>query len=292
MAVLSGFPILLTRARNLRDGHSLPIPGPAVRRYLSLPLTRSSRCAVSRLTSARGRTLLVLLNPSLTHPACYWTIITLIFWVALTASTPMGYKILNLDSITRHLRFAVLESTVLCVSLFGNVLTWMAFGLGRDAYLSVQNGGGSPKSGHAMETSAVAGMIGLISLFTAVWGLHLRLGQAQARWKDEAVMVRRRSMALMAHASQTGDTQGLEGRLSQLGMNEKFGGRWSQGSQGNGMVPAPGYSNGLGVNDGQPGRRASTAKFGYAGDDMLEENLNIAKRNSRDHQDMSLRRSS
>jgi hypothetical protein len=64
----------------------------------------------------------------------------------------MGYQIRDLDSITRHLRFAVVESCVLCVSLFGNVLCWMAFGLGRTAFLSVQDGGAQPKSGHAMET--------------------------------------------------------------------------------------------------------------------------------------------
>ncbi len=37
-------------------------------------------------------------------------------------------------------------------------------------------------------------MISLISLFFALWGLHLRMAQAQAQWKEKAVMVRRRSM--------------------------------------------------------------------------------------------------
>ncbi len=36
---------------------------------------------------------------------------------------------------------------MLCVSLFGNVLCWLAFGLGRHAYLSVERGGGKPESG-------------------------------------------------------------------------------------------------------------------------------------------------
>ena len=67
-------------------------------------------------------------------------------------TTPLGYQIVDLDSISRHLRFAVVEACVLCVSLFGNVLCWMAFGFGRQAYLSVSAGGGHPKSGHAMET--------------------------------------------------------------------------------------------------------------------------------------------
>jgi hypothetical protein len=79
-------------------------------------------------------------------------IVVLVFWVILAITSGMGYKIRDLDSITRHLRFAVVEACVLCVSLFGNVLCWLAFGLGRTAYMSVQNGGGSPKSGHAMET--------------------------------------------------------------------------------------------------------------------------------------------
>ena len=64
----------------------------------------------------------------------------------------MGYQIRDLDSITRHLRFAVVEACVLCATLFGNVLSWLAFGLGRTAYLSVKSGGGEPVSGHAMET--------------------------------------------------------------------------------------------------------------------------------------------
>jgi hypothetical protein len=84
--------------------------------------------------------------------ACYWLIVTLVTWVGLTILTPSGYKIKDLDSITRHLRFAVLEACVLCITLFGCVLCWLAFGLGRMAYLSVEAGGGNPKSGQAMET--------------------------------------------------------------------------------------------------------------------------------------------
>lgn len=85
--------------------------------------------------------------------ACYWMIVVMALWVLLTVLVPFGYRIRDLDSITRHLRFAIVEACVLCVSLFGNVLCWLAFGLGRSAYLSVQNGGGNPTSGRAMETS-------------------------------------------------------------------------------------------------------------------------------------------
>lgn len=85
--------------------------------------------------------------------ACYWMIVVMVLWVLLTVLVPFGYRIRDLDSITRHLRFAIVEACVLCVSLFGNVLCWLAFGLGRSAYFSVQNGGGDPTSGRAMETS-------------------------------------------------------------------------------------------------------------------------------------------
>ena len=72
-------------------------------------------------------------------------------WVILLGIANIGYRIKDLDSITRHLRVSVMEACVLCITLFGNVLCWLAFGLGRNAFLSVQNGGGKPKSGRAME---------------------------------------------------------------------------------------------------------------------------------------------
>jgi hypothetical protein len=84
--------------------------------------------------------------------ACYWAIITLLAWGALAGTADIGYLIKDLDSIRRHLYFAVLEACVLCVTLFGNVLCWLAFGLGRNAYMTVKRGGGLPKSGQAMET--------------------------------------------------------------------------------------------------------------------------------------------
>ncbi|KAL7420910.1 hypothetical protein Q5752_004864 [Cryptotrichosporon argae] len=142
--------------------------------------------------------------------ACYWMILVLVLWVALQALSGLAYAIRDLDSIRRHLWFAAAEAAVLCVSLFGNVLCWLAFGLGRTAYLSVLRGGGRPASGHAMETTAVAAMLSLLSLGFAGWGLHLRLARAQADWKGEAIMVRRRSMALFgAQAGRGGGGGGL-----------------------------------------------------------------------------------
>lgn len=91
-------------------------------------------------------------RPRVLTSACYWSIVTLVFWVLLAITVPSGYKIVDLDSISRHLKFAVVEASVLCVTLFGNVLCWLAFGLGREAYLTVKSGGGEPESGRAMET--------------------------------------------------------------------------------------------------------------------------------------------
>ena len=49
-----------------------------------------------------------------------------------------------------------------------------------------------------MVSTAVAALISLLSFFFAAWGLHLRLKSAQAHWKEEAVMLRRRSLAMSA----------------------------------------------------------------------------------------------
>ena len=43
-------------------------------------------------------------------------------------------------------------------------------------------------------STAVAAVISLLSIFTASLGLHIRLKQASAHWKEEATMNRRRSM--------------------------------------------------------------------------------------------------
>lgn len=79
-------------------------------------------------------------------------IVTLGFWVLLAVTVNTGYTIKNLDSISRHLYFAVVEACVLCVSTFGNVLCWLAFGLGREAFLTIRRTDGvDATSGQAME---------------------------------------------------------------------------------------------------------------------------------------------
>ena len=199
--------------------------------------------------------------------ACYWSIVVLALWVLLSILSPSGYKIVDLDSITRHLYFAIIEAVVLCVTLFGNVLCWLAFGLGRQAYLTVQSGGGEPKSGHAMETTAVAALMSLFALFAAVWGLYLRLKKAQKGWKEEAVMVRRRSMALSAAALEAAGMGGMgpDGRLSSLGV---------QVEKGDAANPNGNYA---------PGYRSSIAKdMTDEEEEHLESQLDIARRNSRD----------
>ncbi|WVR05907.1 hypothetical protein IAU60_002933 [Kwoniella sp. DSM 27419] len=212
--------------------------------------------------------------------ACYWMIVTFLLWIGLTLLTPVGYTIKDLDSIARHLRFAIVESCVLCMSIFGNVLCWLAFGTGRNAYLSVVNGGGDPKSGRAMETTAVAAVMSLLSLFTAIWGLHLRLNDAQAKWKDEAVMVRRRSMALYANGNPA--TVDVENLGKTQGRDEDKQ-RWSSDSS---AVPDYTFSGGHGsAHARDPHQRTSIIKAGYQRnpeEEHLDAKLEEAKRNSRD----------
>lgn len=211
--------------------------------------------------------------------ACYWMIVVMVLWVLLTVLVPFGYRIRDLDSITRHLRFAIVEACVLCVSLFGNVLCWLAFGLGRSAYLSVQNGGGDPKSGQAMETTAVAALLSLLSLGTAIWGLHLRLRGAQSHWREEAVMVRRRSMALFASGAvrpEDAATLGVTGDF----LERKDSQRWSTNSS-----DVPSYT----ANNGALQHRDNGFKAGYRPDieetgeeEEIDAKLEEAKRNSVD----------
>nr|XP_018267258.1 uncharacterized protein I303_01243 [Kwoniella dejecticola CBS 10117]OBR89416.1 hypothetical protein I303_01243 [Kwoniella dejecticola CBS 10117] len=131
--------------------------------------------------------------------ACYWMILTFFLWIGLTALFfTFGYQIKNLDSIKRHLRFAIVESFIICFSIFGNVLSWLSLGFMQSAFKSIKRAGGRPTSGNVMTTTAIASFISLLSLLFAIWGLHLRLRSAQIQWKDQAVMVRRRSMALTA----------------------------------------------------------------------------------------------
>lgn len=57
-----------------------------------------------------------------------------------------------MDSISRHLYFAVSEACVLCISQFSNVLCWLAFGLGNQAFLTIKRKGVvGAKSGRALE---------------------------------------------------------------------------------------------------------------------------------------------
>ncbi|ODO07256.1 hypothetical protein L198_00835 [Cryptococcus wingfieldii CBS 7118] len=274
--------------------------GPMSAGVLGWCMTDTSNCTYAPLSENAYLSTMIDTGEALTVRimlplACYWMIVVFVTWICLTIATPIGYRIRDLDSITRHLRFAVAEACVLCVSLFGNVLCWLAFGLGRAAYLSIERGGGKPKSGHAMETTAVAAVMSLLSLGTAVWGLHLRLKQAQSHWRDEAVMVRRRSMALFASgAVRPEDANALASLGMTEGAVEKRGSkRWSSSSE------VPGYpqsSNGL-------QHRGSMVKATYspetdpealpAGEEeeQIDAKLAEARRNSMD-QEMILRRQS
>ncbi|WVN85416.1 uncharacterized protein L203_100562 [Cryptococcus depauperatus CBS 7841] len=257
-------------------------------------LTETSNCTYAPLSDNTYLSQMINTGEALTVRimlplACYWMIVVMVLWVVLTILTPIGYKIRDLDSISRHLKFAVIEACVLCVSLFGNVLCWMAFGLGRTAYLSVERGGGKPKSGHAMETTAVAAMLSLISLGTAVWGLHLRLRAAQAHWREEAVMVRRRSMALIASGAVRPEDAATLG-VTDAGLEKRGNSRWSTNSD------IPDYSAGnLGL-----AHRGSMVKASYIpsngrqpGDEEeeIDAKLEEAKRNSME-QEMAIRRAS
>jgi hypothetical protein len=208
--------------------------------------------------------------------------VTLVTWVGLTILTPSGYSIKDLDSITRHLRFAVLEACVLCITLFGCVLTWLAFGLGRMAYLSVEAGGGKPKSGQAMETyvepplsscarltisTAVAAVISLLSLFTASIGLHLRLKQASAHWKQKATMVKRRSMMSMNDRPMAVIGGKPIANPSETTLSGPNGKRWST---------APEYTLGNGV---------GSLKHSDE-EERLESETELARRNSKDQEAM------
>jgi len=152
------------------------------------------------------------------------------------------------------------------------------------AYLSVEAGGGNPKSGQAMETyvpstfdrpglkisTAVAAVISLLSLFTASLGLHLRLKQASAHWKKEATMVKRRSMMSMNDkpmAVVEGKPMANPSETTLAGPNGK---RWST---------APEYTLGNG-----------SLKHSDE-EERLESETELARRNSKDQEAM-IRRAS
>ena len=126
-------------------------------------------------------------------------------------------------------------------------------------------------------STAVAALMSLLALFAAVWGLHLRLKDAQKHWKEEAVMVRRRSMAM------SGVNLDQGGRVSTLGVDvEKNNGekRWSN---------APEYGQ---TAASQADHRGSMIKDPiYGEEERLDQDLELAKRNSRG-QEMLVRRAS
>ena len=131
-------------------------------------------------------------------------------------------------------------------------------------------------------STAVAALMSLLSLFTAAWGLHLRLAKAQKQWKEEAVMVRRRSMAMsaagMMMSGDCGDGR-PESRLG-LGVDGQNGlsKRWSD---------APEYQSQAGV-----GPRGSIVKVTLPDEEeTLDATLAQARRNSRDQQ-MMIKRAS
>lgn len=133
-------------------------------------------------------------------------------------------------------------------------------------------------------STAVAALISLFSLFTAIWGLHLRLSKAQEDWKKEAVMVRRRSMAFSASGI---PHDGMGNRLSvsmpadsSTAVGSEAEKRWS--SQSNNVVN---YYSGAGVEPGVV-RRSSVMKDQMSLSDeeeRLESDLEVARRNSREH---------
>jgi hypothetical protein len=118
-----------------------------------------------------------------------------------------------------------------------------------------------------MGSTAVAGVISLLSLFTASLGLHLRLKQASSHWKKEATMVKHRSMMSMndkpiAHVEAT-PTNASEATLA----GNK---RWSN---------APEYTLG-------------TGNLGHSDEEeRLESKIDLARRNSRENEAM-IRRAS
>ena len=117
----------------------------------------------------------------------------------------------------------------------------------------------------------------LFALFAAAWGLHLRLKAAQSHWKEEAVMVRRRSMALSA-AGAIGIEAQSQGGLGGNVEKRSNSGRWSDVPEYNGQS--------------RPGYRGSMVKDpNYEDEERLERELDLAKRNTRD-QEMMVRRAS
>ena len=73
-----------------------------------------------------------------------------------------------------------------------------------------------------ISSTAVAGVISLLSIFTASLGLHLRLKQASTHWKAEATMNKRRSMMSMADKPMASvEARSMTGSEATLGADGK-----------------------------------------------------------------------
>lgn len=49
--------------------------------------------------------------------ACYWALATIIAWIILTITAPIGYSINGVTNLARHLYFNTIEVFVLCLQL-------------------------------------------------------------------------------------------------------------------------------------------------------------------------------
>lgn len=118
-----------------------------------------------------------------------------------------------------------------------------------------------------MSSTAVAGVISLLSIFTASLGLHLRLKKASSHWKEEASMNKRRSMLSMADRPMASvEAKSMTG--SEMTVGPDGGRRYSN---------APEYTLGsVGHSDEE---------------ERLESKVDLARRNSRDDEAM-IRRAS
>lgn len=130
-------------------------------------------------------------------------------------------------------------------------------------------------------SAAVAALVSHFSLFAAVWGLRLRLQSAQKQWKQEAVMVRRRSMAMSAAGVQNdgrGNRLSVQGDIIPLSDDEKK--RWSLASN-NDMSSQSHNSYMAGLGFAPQGKRSS-ASHGDE-EERLDDRLAAARRNSIEH---------
>lgn len=103
--------------------------------------------------------------------ACYWALATIIAWIVLTITSPIGYSIHGVTNLARHLYFNTIEVFVLCLQLvrtlhlhanrrlidhfrlqFAVVLAWMGYAFTRNSFDSVLESNSSASSGTAMAT--------------------------------------------------------------------------------------------------------------------------------------------